>query len=119
MFWRKKKPKVTAVEITDENFEELVLKAEHPVLLDFWAEWCGPCRMVGPIINELAGEYEGKAIIGKVDVEQNKRLSQHFQVRSIPTLMFFEKGEMVERYSGLVPKPNLEEILDGYIEGTR
>lgn len=114
MFFFKKKPKIKAVEITDDNFVELVVKAKQPVLLDFWAAWCPPCKVIGPIIDELAKEYQDRAIIGKVNVEKN-RLGQHFKVKSIPTLIFFANGQAVERYSGLVPKPNLEEILEEWI----
>lgn len=115
MFFFKKKPKIKAIEITDDNFIEQVVKAKQPVLLDFWATWCPPCKVIGPIIDELAREYQGKAIIGKVNVEKNA-LGQHFKVKSIPTLIFFANGQPVERYSGLIPKPNLEEILDEWIE---
>ncbi len=115
MFW-KRKPKYQATEITDANFNQLVAKSEIPVLLDFYAAWCGPCKVLGPVINELAQEYEGRALVAKVNTEINPKLSQHFQIKSIPTIMFIHKGKIVERFQGLVPKPNLEEILDGYID---
>lgn len=117
MFWKKKAktPKSHALAITEENFKEVVMQSDKPVLVDFWASWCGPCKIIGPIIDELSGEYEGKAIIGKINTEQQQRLAATFQIRSIPTLMIFKDGKMVERFSGVVPKPNLEEILDGYI----
>jgi thioredoxin 1 len=115
MFWKKKAPKVKAMEITAENFKATVTQNDHPVLLDFWAPWCGPCRVVGPIIDELAGEYEGRAIVGKINTEQQQKLAQQFQIRSIPTLIIMQNGKVVERYTGVVPKPNLEEILDGYL----
>ncbi len=115
MFWRKKKPKYQTTQITDTNFNDVVIKSEVPVLLDFYADWCGPCKVLGPIIDELAEEYAGKALVAKVNTEANPKLGQHFKIKSIPTLMFIHKGELVERYQGLVPKPNLEEILDEYI----
>jgi thioredoxin 1 len=115
MFWRKKKPKFETPQITDSTFNELVAKSEIPVLLDFYANWCGPCKVLGPIIDEVAEEYEGRALIAKVNTEVNPILSQHFKVKSIPTIMFVHKGQIVERYQGLIPKPNLEEILEEYI----
>ena len=114
MFWRKK-PKYETTQVTDSNFNELVGQSTIPVLLDFYADWCGPCKILGPIIDELAQEYEGRALVAKVNTEINPMLSQHFKVKSIPTLMFIDKGQLVERFQGLVPKPNLEEILEEYI----
>ena len=83
--------------------------------MDFYADWCGPCKILGPIIDELAEEYEGRALVVKVNTERNPKLSQHFKIKSIPTILFVHKGELVERYAGLIPKPNLEEILEEYI----
>lgn len=115
MFWNKKPKEKHSLVITEQNFESLVTKNELPVLIDFWAPWCGPCRVMGPIIDELAGEYKGRVAIGKINVDQHPRLSQHFKVKSIPTLMFVKDGKVIDRYSKLVPKPNLEEMLDDLI----
>jgi len=101
-----------AIEITDANFEELVLKADKPVLIDFWAVWCGPCRMVGPIVEELSKEYEGKAIIGKVDVDNNPQVAAQMGIRNIPTLLFFKDGEIKDKQVGAVPKNVLVEKLE-------
>ncbi len=104
-----------ALEITDANFEELVLKAEKPVLVDFWAEWCGPCRMIGPVVEELHGEYEGKALIGKVNVDNNPSVSAQFGVRNIPTILFIKGGEVVDKVVGAVPKAQLASKLDAIL----
>jgi thioredoxin 1 len=101
-----------AVEITDANFEELVLKSDKPVVVDFWAEWCGPCRMIGPVIEEMHKEYEGKAIIGKVNVDTNPGVSAQFGVRNIPTVLFIKGGEVVDKSVGAVPKAVLAEKLE-------
>ncbi|GHB33575.1 MULTISPECIES: thioredoxin [Mongoliitalea] len=103
-----------AIEITDANFEE-VLKSDKPVLVDFWAEWCGPCKMIGPIVEELAGDYEGKAVIGKVDVDANPAVASALGIRSIPTLMFFKNGELVDKQVGAVPKAVLSQKLDAQL----
>lgn len=100
-----------ALEITDSNFEELVLKSDKPVLVDFWAEWCGPCRMVGPVVEELAQEYEGQAVIGKVNVDENPNISVQFGIRNIPALLYFKNGEVVDKQIGAVPKSVLAEKL--------
>ncbi len=100
-----------AIEITDANFEE-IMKSEQPILVDFWAEWCGPCKMIGPLVEELAGDYEGKAVVGKVDVDANPAVAQKFGIRSIPTLLFFKGGEIVDRQVGAVPKAVLSQKLD-------
>jgi thioredoxin 1 len=100
-----------AIEITDANFKE-IMKSDQPVLVDFWAEWCGPCKMIGPLVEELASDYEGKAVIGKVDVDANPAVAQQFGIRSIPTLLFFKDGEIVDRQVGAVPKAVLAQKLD-------
>ena len=101
-----------ALEITDANFEELVLKSDKPVLVDFWAEWCGPCRMVGPVVEELAKEFDGKAVIGKVDVDSNPGISMKFGIRNIPALLFLKNGEIVDKQIGAVPKSVLADKLN-------
>src|SRR5690606_41084069 len=100
-----------ALEITDANFDEII-NSDKPVLVDFWAEWCGPCCLVGPIVEELAGEYEGKAVIGKVDVDANPQTSAKFSIRSIPTLLVFKNGQVVDKQAGAVPKNVLAGKLD-------
>ncbi len=97
-----------AVEFTDANFEELVLKSDKPVIVDFWAEWCGPCRMVGPIVAQLGEEYDGKAVVGKLNVDQNPNTTMKFGIRNIPTILFFRNGEQVDKQVGAVPRQVLE-----------
>ena len=104
-----------ALEITDSNFEETVLKSDKPVLVDFWAAWCGPCRMVGPIIDELSEEYEGRAVVGKVDIDSNQQYAAQFGVRNIPTVLVFKNGELVERKVGVSSKNDYAEALDKLI----
>ena len=104
-----------ALEITDANFDELVLKSSKPVMVDFWAEWCGPCRMVGPIIEEVGKEYEGKAVVGKLDVDSNQEFAAKFGVRNIPTVLVFKDGELVNRQVGVSPKNVYTENIDALL----
>ncbi len=115
MFWNKKDKPVDSVMFTDDNFNEIITKSELPILVDFWAPWCGPCKVMGPIVDELATDFKDRVVIGKVNVDQNRQLSGYFKVKSIPTLMFIKNGQIVERISKLVPKPNLEEMLEDLI----
>ena len=101
-----------ALEITDATFEEVVLKSDKPVVVDFWAAWCGPCRMVGPIIEELAQDYEGKAVVGKVDVDNTQQFAAKYGVRHIPTVLVFKGGEIVNRQVGVAPKNVYAEAID-------
>tara|TARA_B100000809_G_scaffold69387_1_gene66670 strand:+ start:5583 stop:5900 length:318 start_codon:yes stop_codon:yes gene_type:complete len=104
-----------ALEITDANFEELVLKSEKPVLVDFWAAWCGPCRMVGPVIEEISNEYSDKAVVGKVDIDSNQEYAAKYGVRNIPTVLVFNKGEIVTRQVGVAPKNTYTEAIDSLL----
>ncbi len=104
-----------ALEITDSNFAELVLKSDKPVVVDFWAEWCGPCKMIGPLIDEMSKDYEGKALVGKVNVDQNANVSAQFGVRSIPTVLFIKNGEVVDKSVGAVPKATLDSKLEALL----
>lgn len=100
-----------ALEITDATIED-VLKSGKPVVIDFWAEWCGPCRMVGPIIEELAGEYEGKVVVGKVDVDNNDDVTSKYGIRNIPTILFIKDGEIVDKQVGAAQKTALVEKIE-------
>ena len=101
-----------ALELNDSIFEEKVLKSDKPVLVDFWAEWCGPCRMVGPIIDELNKDFEGKAVIGKIDVDANQEFAAKYGVRNIPTVLLFKDGELVSRQVGVAPKKTYEDAIN-------
>lgn len=101
-----------ALEITDANFEEIVLKSDKPVLVDFWAAWCGPCRMVGPIVEEIHTEYDGKAVVGKVDVDANQEFAAKYGVRNIPTVLVFKNGEVVGKQVGVAPKNVYTQKID-------
>ena len=103
------------IELTSENFENEVLNAKTPVLVDFWASWCGPCKMVAPIIGELAGEYDGKAKVGMVNVDEQAELAMKYNIVSIPTVMLFNNGETAEKLVGAYSKDDYEDIIDKYI----
>jgi len=104
-----------ALEITDANFDEVVLKSEIPVMVDFWAEWCGPCRMLGPIIEELSNDYKGKVVVGKLDVDSNQEFAAKFGVRNIPTVLTFKNGELVNRQVGVSAKNVYADNLDSLL----
>jgi thioredoxin 1 len=104
-----------AITITDATFEEVVLKSDKPVVVDFWAAWCGPCRMVGPVIDEVSTDYEGKAIVGKIDVDANQEFAAKYGVRNIPTDLVFHNGEVVGRQVGVSPKKAYTDALDALL----
>ena len=104
-----------ALEVTDSNFDELVLNSDKPVLVDFWAEWCGPCRMVAPVVAELSDEYKDKALVVKMDVDSNPGTSVKYGIRNIPTILFFKNGEVVDKQVGAVPKTILASKLDAIL----
>lgn len=103
------------IELTDANFQQEVLNADKPVLVDFWAVWCGPCKMIAPVVEEIAKEYDGKLKVGKLDVDNNPQISMQLGIRSIPTLMIFKNGKVVEQVIGAVPKRHLVEKILPYI----
>jgi len=104
-----------ALEFTDANFDELALKSDKPVMVDFWAEWCGPCRMVGPIVEELSNDFSDKAVVGKVNVDNNPGISMKYGIRNIPTILFIKNGEVVDRAVGAVPKAQLQQKLEAQL----
>ncbi len=104
-----------ALEITDSSFQETVLKSDKPVLVDFWAVWCGPCRTLGPIIEEVSTDFEGKAVVGKVDVDNNQEISMKYGIRNIPTVLIFKNGEVVDKLVGVAPKDVIAEKLSAHL----
>ncbi len=104
------------IEITDSNFQEVVIDAGKPAVVDFWAEWCGPCRMLTPIVKELSAEYENRVVVGKVDVDSNPGISAKYGIRNIPTLLFFKDGQVVDKQVGVVPKGALVNKIDALLK---
>jgi thioredoxin 1 len=100
---------------TDDSFDKDVLNADVPVLVDFWAEWCGPCRMMGPTVDQVATEYVGKVKVGKLDVDSNQQTASRYGIRGIPTLLLFKGGQIVEQKVGAIPKPEFQKMLDKYL----
>ena len=104
-----------AIEINDSNFDQIIA-GDQPVMIDFWADWCGPCKMIAPTVEELAAEFEGKAVVGKLDVQDNAQIPHRFGVRNIPTLLFFKNGQLVDKQVGVVPKAILAQKLNAAME---
>lgn len=106
---------MSALHLTEQNFEQEVLKSNIPVLVDFWAEWCGPCRLIGPVVEELSKEYDGKATIGKLNVDENRDVAAQYGIMSIPTLLFFKNGQLIDKHVGVASKGDLKKKLDAAI----
>jgi thioredoxin 1 len=104
------------IEITDSNFQEVVVNSGKPAVVDFWAEWCGPCRMLTPVIKELSTEYEGRVVVGKVDVDSNPGISAKYGIRNIPTVLFLKNGEVVDKQVGVVPKGALVNKIEALLK---
>lgn len=103
------------IDVTDATFNELVLQSDKPVIVDFWAEWCGPCRMVGPIVKEISQDFEGRAVVTKLDVDSNPEVSAKFGIRNIPTILYFKNGQIVDKQVGAVPKNVLVSKLEAIL----
>jgi thioredoxin 1 len=106
-----------AIEITDANFDQ-VIASDQPVLIDFWADWCAPCKMIAPVVEELAGDFQGKAVVGKLDVQENSVIPSRYGIRNIPTLLVFKNGQLVDKQVGVVPKTVLAQKLTNAIGAT-
>lgn len=104
-----------AIEINDSNFDQIIA-SDQPVLVDFWADWCGPCKMIAPAVEELAGDFEGKAVVGKLDVQNNSQIPSRFGIRNIPTLLIFKNGQVVDKQVGVAPKAVLAQKLNAAME---
>jgi thioredoxin 1 len=103
------------IEVTDANFDEVIVNSDKPAIVDFWAEWCGPCRMVGPIVKDISEEYKDQVVVGKLDVDSNPGVSEKFGIRNIPTILFFKGGEVVDKQVGAVPKANITKKLEAIL----
>lgn len=103
------------IELTDQNFDEVVLHSDKPVIVDFWAEWCGPCHIVGPIVEEIGNEYAEQALVGKLDVDSNPNVTRKYGIRNIPTVLFFKNGVVADKQVGAVPKSNLVNKLEALL----
>jgi thioredoxin 1 len=104
-----------ALEFTDANFDQMVLQSDKPVIVDFWAEWCGPCRVISPIVSEIAEDYKDQIVVGKLDVDTNPAVSSKYGIRNIPTILFFKNGQVADKQVGAVPKGNLVKKVEALL----